>query len=90
MLLHDFKIKFIMLLKLMVDNTLGMVINYNPLWKVLIDKQMWLPRWAKNQYTSLEGVERIDAALECGINYIIELLKGVNINAFGLYYFINK
>ena len=67
-----------------------MTISYNPLWKLLIDRQMnktelreksgissnVIAKMGKNQYVSLESIGKICAALECEISDVVELSRG--------------
>lgn len=67
-----------------------MVISYNPLWKLLIDRQMKrtdlkeksgvssnvIAKMGKNQYVSLESIAKICTALECEIGDVIEFSRG--------------
>ena len=67
-----------------------MSISYKKLWKILIDKNInkttlrdivkisnqTLSKLSKNQYVSLEILERICISLDCNIGDIIEFLKG--------------
>lgn len=71
-----------------------MSINYNKLWKVLIDKKMKktdliklcgissnvLAKMGKDKYVSLESLEKICLTFNCDIGDIIEFEKGENIN----------
>lgn len=65
-----------------------MVVSYNKLWKLLIDKQMkkkdlgdaakvsanTLAKMGRNDYVSLEVLVRICRALKCDIGDIMEVL----------------
>lgn len=67
-----------------------MTISYNPLWKLLIDRQMnktelrektgissnVIARMGKNQYVSLESIGKICNALECEISDVVEISRG--------------
>ena len=67
-----------------------MSINYNKLWKVLIDKKMKktdliklcgissnvLAKMGKDKYVSLESLEKICLTFNCDIGDIIEFEKG--------------
>lgn len=67
-----------------------MTISYTPLWKLLIDRQMnktdlkelsgissnVIAKMGKNQYVSLESIEKICAALECEIGDVVEFSRG--------------
>jgi hypothetical protein rflaF_16146 len=69
-----------------------MSINYNKLWKVLIDKKMKktdliklcgissnvLAKMGKDKYVSLESLEKICSTFNCDIGDIIEFEKGEN------------
>ena len=71
-----------------------MSINYNKLWKVLIDKKMKktdliklcaissnvLAKMGKDKYVSLESLEKICLTFNCDIGDIIEFEKGENKN----------
>ncbi len=68
-----------------------MPINYKPLWHLLIDKNMnkadlkdtanltsnIIARMGKNQYITLESVEKICIALECTANDVFMFEKEV-------------
>ena len=63
-----------------------MGVSYNRLWKMLIDKNMkriemqyptgsvetFLPGWGKNQYVSLETIEKICKKLDCTVDEMME------------------
>lgn len=65
--------------------------NYNNLWKLLIDKELKrtdlihlagissnvLARMGKNEPISLESLEKICIALDCSIQDILTIEKGV-------------
>jgi hypothetical protein len=67
-----------------------MSVSYKKLWKILIDKNInkttlrdkvkisnqTLSKLSKNQYVSLEILERICISLDCNIEDIVEFLKG--------------
>ena len=67
-----------------------MPVNYNPLWKLLIDKGMTrselrvkaniststLAKMGKNEYVSLEVLERICSLLDCQLSDIAEIIPG--------------
>lgn len=69
-----------------------MAVNYNKLWKLLIDKQMnktdlrlkadigtaTLAKLGKNQPVSMEVVMRICSVLECNIADIMDILPAEN------------
>ena len=71
-----------------------MSINYNKLWKVLIDRNMKktdlikkcnidsniLAKMGKKQYISLRSLEKICSKLNCNIEDIIEFEKGEDNN----------
>jgi len=64
-----------------------MAVNYNKLWKLLIDKGMTktemrkqaglstnvLAKMGKNETVSMETLARIAAVMECGLDDIVEL-----------------
>lgn len=66
------------------------MISYNPLWKLLIDKDMTrinlceligmsrstLAKMGKNEYVALSVIDKICAALECQPKDIIEYIPG--------------
>ena len=66
-----------------------MNINYKPLWKLLIDKDMsktdlrkqtdiassTLAKMSRNEYVSLEVLARICCALDCSLSDIAEIEK---------------
>jgi DNA-binding Xre family transcriptional regulator len=66
-----------------------MAFNFNPLWKLLIDKNMakvqlgkeigvsssTLAKMSKNEYVAMEVLDRICSLLECGIGDVIEHKK---------------
>lgn len=74
----------------MIKNYIGanMAVNYNKLWKLLIDKQMnktdlrlkadigtaTLAKLGKNQPVSMEVIMRICSVLECNIADIMDIL----------------
>ena len=67
-----------------------MSLNYNNLWKLLIDKDLKrtdlinladissnvLPRMGKNEPVSLESLEKICIALDCSIQDVLTIEKG--------------
>lgn len=67
-----------------------MPVNYNKLWKLLIDKKMKktdlinkcqistnvLAKLGKNQYVSLESLEKICVNLDCKLSEIVEIEGG--------------
>ena len=66
-----------------------MAVSYNKLWKLLIDKRMKriqlqkeavisgnvLARLNKDEYVSLESLEKICAALQCNIGDIMDFIN---------------
>lgn len=64
-----------------------MAISYNRLWKLLIDKKMKrtdlisgagistsaLSKMGKDEYVSLENIEKICKYLECNIEQVVEI-----------------
>lgn len=64
-----------------------MAVNYNKLWKLLIDKGMTktemrkraglstnvLAKMGKNETVSMETLARIAAVMECGLDDIVEI-----------------
>ncbi|MBU5332142.1 helix-turn-helix transcriptional regulator [Anaerocolumna aminovalerica] len=70
-----------------------MAINYNPLWKILIDRGInrtdlaktcnispsTIARMGKNLSVSFDVLERICLELECNIEDIVEIKKDVNL-----------
>lgn len=64
-----------------------MIYNYNPLWKLLIDKGLTktdmrkkanistniLAKMGKNEPISMESLSKISLALECGLDDIVEI-----------------
>ena len=73
-----------------------MAIQYNKLWKLLIDRKIRktelqkaagvsanvMARLGKDEYISMESVEKICVALNCGVDDILEFIP--NINAYGI------
>ena len=69
-----------------------MTFNYKPLWKLLIDKEMTkkqlmeateiskstMDKMARNEYVSLDILDRICNYFNCNIEDIIEHLSEVN------------
>lgn len=69
-----------------------MTYSYNKLWKLLIDKNMTktqmrkaagistnvLAKLGKNETVSMETLARIAAAMECGLDDIVEIQKEGN------------
>ena len=65
-----------------------MAVQYNRLWKLLIDKKMKktalksaaglsanvTARLGKDEYISLESIEKICGALSCGVDDILEFI----------------
>lgn len=65
------------------------MISYDPLWHLLIDRKMGklemcraagiatstLAKLGKNEYVSLQVIERICKALDCRIEQVVEILK---------------
>lgn len=65
------------------------MISYDPLWKLLIDKKLkkldlckisgiatsTLAKMSKDQYVSLEVLDRICLALDCDIEDVVEIKK---------------
>lgn len=65
-----------------------MAVQYNRLWKLLIDKKMKrtelksaagvsanvMARLSKDEYVSLESIEKICSALNCGVDDILEFV----------------
>ena len=47
-----------------------MGVSYNRLWKMLIDKNM--KRIGKNQYVSMETIEKICKKLDCTVDGMME------------------
>lgn len=45
-----------------------MAISYKPLWHLLVEREM-----NKNYYVNLESLENIYLAMNCKIEYIIEI-----------------
>ena len=70
-----------------------MTVNYNKLWKLLIDRKMTrtelrekacfstvtLAKMGKNKHVSTEILTRICNVLDCGINDIIEINESTSI-----------
>lgn len=68
-----------------------MTYNYNRLWKLLIDKGMTktemrlqagistniLAKMGKNETVSMDTLARIAAAMECGLDDIVEVNTGI-------------
>lgn len=68
-----------------------MAVSYNKLWKLLIDKKMKriqlqseakisgnvLARLGKDEYVSLESLEKICNTLDCGIGDVIEFVSEI-------------
>lgn len=66
-----------------------MAVQYNRLWKKLIDMKMKkatlksaagvssnvMARLSKDEYISLESIEKICAALDCGVDDILEFFS---------------
>lgn len=66
-----------------------MAVQYNRLWKLLIDKKMkksalteladvsssTIAKLNRDEYVSLEGLERICRALRCDIGDVVELTE---------------
>lgn len=66
-----------------------MAFNFNPLWKLLIDKGMTktklaekigiskstLAKMGKNEYVSMEVIDRICNYLDCKISDVVEHIK---------------
>ena len=66
-----------------------MAINYNKLFKLLIDREMTnsqladkanislniITRLKRNQYVSLDSIEKICQALNCNVDDILEFMK---------------
>lgn len=64
-------------------------VNYKPLWKLLIDKEVskaelrkrtkiassTISKMSNNQHVSLDVLARIAMALECGLDDIVEIEK---------------
>lgn len=64
-------------------------VNYKPLWKLLIDKEVskaelrkrtkiassTISKMSNNQHVSLDVLARIAIALECGLDDIVEIEK---------------
>ena len=48
-----------------------MGVSYNRLWKMLIDKNI-LARMGKNQYVSMETIEKICKKLDCTVDEMME------------------
>lgn len=62
-------------------------VNYKPLWKLLIDKEVskaelrkqtqiassTMSKMANNEHVSLEVLARIAIALECGLDDVVEI-----------------
>ena len=69
-----------------------MAVQYNKLFKLLIDKKMSnatlvekagfsaniMTRLKKDEYVSMESIEKICNALDCGVNDILEFIPEVN------------
>lgn len=67
-----------------------MAVNYNKLWKLLIDIGMTktemrkqagistnvLAKMGKNETVSMDTLARIAAVMECGLDDIVEIKKG--------------
>lgn len=64
-----------------------MAVNYNGLWKLMIDKGVnktylrdngihptTIAKMSKNQYVSLEALEKICTLLECKIEDVVEFI----------------
>lgn len=65
------------------------MVSYNPLWKLLIDRNMkkldlckvagiatsTLAKMSKNEYVALQVIERICLALDCRIEDVAEIKK---------------
>lgn len=72
-----------------------MMVSYNKLWKLLIDKNMkkkdlgeaanisanTLAKMSKNDFVSMDVLIRICAALECDIGDIVEVVQTEIVNA---------
>ncbi len=66
-----------------------MAVNYKPLWHTLIEKDMnredlkksanitsnIVARMGKNEYINLESIEKICLALNCRIEYVVEIVQ---------------
>lgn len=64
-------------------------INYKPLWKIMIDKDIsksklqnetsiaasTFTKMKKNEYVSLDVLVRISVVLECGLDELVEIEK---------------
>jgi Predicted transcriptional regulator len=62
-------------------------VNYKPLWKLLIDKEIskaelrkqtqiassTMSKMANNEHVSLDVLARISIALECGLDDVVEI-----------------
>lgn len=71
-----------------------MAVQYNRLWKKLIDMKMKktalksaagvsanvMARLSKDEYISLESIEKICAALDCGVDEILEFIADDTVN----------
>ena len=71
-----------------------MAVQYNRLWKYLIDLRMKktelqksagvsanvMARLAKDEYISLESIEKICCALNCGVDDVLEFREKQNDN----------
>ena len=71
-----------------------MIYNYNRLWKLLIDKGMTktqmrqeagistniLAKMGKSEPVAMDSLAKIAAALNCGLDDIVEIKKGGEIN----------
>lgn len=67
-----------------------MSFNFNPLWKLLIDKEMTktelaegigisrstLAKMGKNEYVAMEVIDRVCNYLDCDISDVVEHVKG--------------
>ena len=67
-----------------------MAICYNPLWHLLVEREMnkedlkraanitsnIVSRMSKNSYVNLESLEKICLALDCRIEDVIEVVRG--------------
>ena len=71
-----------------------MAVQYNRLWKLLIDMKMKkselrgaagvsanvMARLSKDEYVSLESIEKICGTLNCGVDEILEFIKDSKVN----------
>jgi len=67
-----------------------MSVSYDPLWKTLIDMKVKryeliklanisanvIAKMGKNEYVSLQSIERVCAALGCRIEDVVEIIDG--------------